>query len=63
MPKFPKQLYIKREVDGDTHYFVSFEDVDGAAEMGHTARIGVYKLVQILNVTGVAEARHVKDVK
>jgi hypothetical protein len=42
--KFPKTLYVKRDVDGDDTYFIANEDTSCHAEVNEVVTIGVYKL-------------------
>jgi hypothetical protein len=65
MPKFPKSLCVKIETDtsAGTEYFVATEDIDGMVEMGEKIPVGVYKLVEIKTVEGVAQVSKKKTVK
>lgn len=40
--KFPKQLLVYQEKDGDVVYFVNSEDIDGLPEDTNGKKIGVY---------------------
>ena len=58
--KYPKTLYVKPEKDGSTSYFVPYEMAWEAATMGKTTKVGVYKLVEMQTVKGVAVTNKVK---
>lgn len=58
--KFPKTIYVKPESDGSTEYMVPHEHAVDAAEMGKTIKVGVYKLVELQTVKGVAVTNTVK---
>ncbi len=45
MKRLPKIIYVKREQDGDTEYYVAEEDMDKLVEDGPTL-IAQYELVQ-----------------
>ena len=57
MKKFPKTLCVKQDKDGDSTYFVPYENVLDAAELGIKVKIGVYKLVGTQEIEGVVETR------
>lgn len=44
-PDFPITLFVKREDDGDDHYFLSVEDVGSLAEQGESVPVAIYKYV------------------
>jgi len=41
--KFPKQLFVTREEDRDSVYYVTSEDIDGIPEDKNREKIGVYE--------------------
>jgi len=53
--KFPKQIFIKFE-DGGTgpDYMSAYSAAEDTAEMGQKVKIGVYALVETIEVKGVA---------
>ena len=58
MPKkwqFPKTLYIRREVDGDTVYFVSFTDELEAIEGDGPTDVASYTIVSTRRVRKVLQ--------
>jgi len=63
--KFPKSLCVKIEADENagTEYFVAAEDIDGLVEMGEKIPVGVYKLIEIKTVEGVAQVSKKQTVK
>lgn len=53
--KFPKNVFIKFE-DGGTgpDYMNTYSAAEDTAEMGQKVKVGVYKLVETIEVKGVA---------
>jgi hypothetical protein len=48
--KFPKTIYVKREVDGDLSYFTATEDLGDVASINDIVTVGKYKLQKELDV-------------
>lgn len=65
VPKFPKTLCVKIETDASAgnDYFVATEDIDGMVEMGEKILVGVYKLIELKTVEGVAQVNKKQAVK
>jgi len=62
--KLPKTLFVKREEDGDTHYFVADEEINSLVDMSGKVWVGTYKLVGIaLAETMVKVSNLVKEPK
>lgn len=57
---FPKTLYVKRETEGDTGYFLADGDRDMFAVIGERERVAVYELkeTQVIEGTVVTRERH-----
>lgn len=56
MAKFPKEIFVKAENGGsDPDYFVNYENIEDATEMGVKNRIGVYQLVGVQTVEGIVK--------
>lgn len=60
MKKFPKMLFVKREHDDTTDYFVPHENVLDAATLGEKMKVGVYKLIGTQEIEGVVSTRHMQ---
>ena len=45
--KFPDTLYVKREKDSDTEYFVSDADAGSLLDQGDKTVIATYQLVEV----------------
>ena len=55
MPKkFPRQIYVKRQEDGDVSFLVTRESLDEAAERGRI-EVATYELVETQKVRLVAQ--------
>lgn len=52
MSKFPFHLYVKREKDGDEHYFLLSENLEETVSTGEVVTLGVYELVNTIKVRG-----------
>lgn len=59
---FPQVLYAQYETDdvAGVSYLVAHEDLTGAAEIGKTVRIGVYKLVRTEEIEAMITSRAVR---
>ena len=50
MDKYPEELYITKERDGDEEFFVSSDRIEDASEKDNTVSVGLYKLVKVILV-------------
>ncbi len=50
-PQFPQTLYVVKEDDGDGPFFVCWDNVERAAEIGETVVVATYVLQSTGNVT------------
>jgi hypothetical protein len=48
--KFPKDLFVKIEKDGDSEYFLADADGESVAEIGKEITVGVYRYVETRTV-------------
>ena len=53
--KFPKELFVTEEIDGDVTYFTACRHVDSTIGMGENRVVGIYKLDRTVNVTSRVE--------
>lgn len=53
--KLPKQLFVKIDGEKGEEYFNPAEQAEHLVEMGQTARIGRYELVELSDAIGVAQ--------
>ena len=53
---FPQTLHMKREIDGDTSYFVADTDLTVLAEAGEAIHVATYTLVERRVVSLVVKA-------
>lgn len=49
--KLPKQVYIRIEKSGAEEWLSTSEDLNAHAEIGEKQRVGIYKLVKVVEVT------------
>lgn len=54
---FPKELYVKRETDHDTEYFIPSEDRAELVSTGERIPVGVYVLKETITLEGIVVAR------
>ena len=54
MKKFPVNLYVWQDSDDRDEWFVPEVKLESAADMGERKKVGIYKLVKIVTVTGKA---------
>lgn len=60
---YPKTVTVKIEDDGDSNDYLvanSGDDMLGHAEVGKKIKVGIYKLVEVREVEGVAQTRVLK---
>ncbi len=57
MKRFPRHLYVKREVDGDTTFFVADKERDCLSEKGERTRVATYALVEVEELEDVTVCR------
>ncbi len=50
-PQFPEVLYVVEEKDGDDKFFMCWDNVERAAEIGETVVVATYVLQSTGNVT------------
>jgi len=59
--KFPKQLFVKIEMDKDIQWFLAGESMDEMLTMNVKDKLAVYKLVEVREViTGVVSHKRVR---
>lgn len=59
MSKLPEKIFVVREGDGDDEFLNVSENIESFAEMGEKQIVGVYQLVENLEVEGTIEVRKV----
>lgn len=57
MAKLPATIFVKHEKDGDLSYLVADANVTSLVEMGEKLKVGVYRLVETREITGVVSSR------
>jgi hypothetical protein len=57
MPKYPKTLYVKTETEGSEPWLYASAKIAETARIGEKARVGVYKLVETIEVEGQVSTR------
>lgn len=61
MAKFPKQVFVKWEDGGSGPNFLgTYEDSADTVMTGEKVKVGVYQLVDVLEVTGTHTLRKVR---
>ncbi len=58
--KFPKTLYVRREQDGDDHYFVADETTAGIVAADGEEEVGIYELVRRAKATAPIRLHDIK---
>jgi len=53
--KFPDTLYVKKEVDGKSGYFVADESAGSHAFVGEKVRVGIYSLLEVVDIGTAVE--------
>ena len=59
MKKLPKKLFVKIMEDQDAEYFVADTRPELMAEVGEKVRVGVYQMVESIEVAGVVTTRKI----
>ena len=66
MKKLPKEVYVTREDADGEEYLLTHEKLDKTvttSSIGEAVKVGVYKLVEILEVRAVVEMDVIKHAK
>jgi len=61
--KFPKTLYVRREQDGDDHYFVAQETTLGIVGADLEEDVGIYELVKRAKATAPTHLQEIRRPK
>lgn len=61
--RFPKQLFVKVQKDGNLEYFTADEDAYALVEMGEKIKVATYQLVEIQDAEGVASLTNRKKAR
>lgn len=59
--KLPTQVLVRWDYESDEPYLIAQERLIDHAEMGKSRRVGIYKLVEVRQVDGVASHKTVKQ--
>lgn len=49
--KLPKQVYVRIEKSGAEEWLSTAEDLNAHAEIAEKRRVGIYKLIKVVEVT------------
>jgi len=53
--KFPTEIYVAKEYDGDTDYLIADEETTGMAETNGDRPIAIYRLVRVATLRNKTE--------
>jgi len=59
--KLPAQVLVRWDVDSDEPYLIANERLIDHAEIGQKRKVGIYKLVEVRDVEGVASHKLAKQ--
>jgi hypothetical protein len=48
--EFPEQVFVAREFDKDTPFFVAYDNAQDHGDLDGDTRVAVYKLVEVVTV-------------